>query len=86
VSRSAPLLQMQADLLGHAVVRPKVSETTALGAAALAGIGVGAIDAKDFSANWTLDVRVEPQMNATARAARLAEWTRAVERSLNWRA
>src|SRR5690606_14248224 len=44
VSRSGPLLQMQADLLGHAVVRPRITETTALGAAALAGVGAGVIE------------------------------------------
>lgn len=83
-SRSAPLLQIQADLLGRAVVRPQISETTALGAAALAGIGAGAIDAQTFAAHWTLDVRVEPQITATDRAARLAEWTRAVARTRQW--
>jgi glycerol kinase len=84
VSRSAPLLQMQADLLGRAVVRPQISETTALGAAALAGIGAGAIDAAEFSANWTPDVRVESRMSPADRAARLAEWTRAVGRTREW--
>jgi glycerol kinase len=84
VSRSAPLLHMQADLLGRPVVRPQISETTALGAAALAGIGAGAIDAPDFSANWTPDVRVEPQISSETRAARLAEWTRAVARTREW--
>ncbi len=85
-SRSAPLLQIQADLLGRAVLRPTVSETTALGAAALAGIGAGAIDAQTFAANWTLDVRVEPQISPAARTFRLAEWTRAVDRSREWKA
>lgn len=83
-SRSAPLLQMQADLLGRAVVRPQISETTALGAAALAGIGAGVIDAQTFSGNWTPDVRIEPQMSSSTRAARLAEWTRAVARTRAW--
>jgi glycerol kinase len=83
-SRSAPLLQIQADLLGRTVVRPQISETTALGAAALGGIGTGAIDAAQFSANWTPDVRVEPQISPGTRATRLAEWTRAVGRTREW--
>lgn len=85
VSRSAPFLQIQADLLGRAVVRPQISETTALGAAALAGIGAGALAAEEFAKNWTLDARVKPRLGASDRDARLAEWNRAVERSLNWR-
>lgn len=83
-SRSAPLLQIQADLLGRAVVRPRVSETTALGAAALAGIGAGLIAPEEFAAAWTPDARAEPTLDAAARERRLAEWARAVERSRDW--
>jgi glycerol kinase len=84
VSRSAPLLQIQADLLGRAVLRPRVSETTALGAAALAGVGAGVLAPEEFSANWSPEARVEPTTDAATRAARLAEWSRAVERSRDW--
>jgi glycerol kinase len=84
VSRSAPLLQIQADLLERAVVRPRVSETTALGAAALAGVGAGALAPEEFAANWTPDLRVEPRMNAAESAERRREWARAVERCRDW--
>ena len=84
VSRSAPLLQIQADLLGRPVVRPRVSETTALGAAALAGVGAGVLAPEEFAKHWEAAVRVEPQAEAAERVARLCEWTRAVERSRDW--
>ena len=67
-SRSAPLLQIQADLLGRPVVRPRVVETTALGAAALAGIGVGALDVAEFGAAWAAEVRVAPGWDGGRRA------------------
>jgi glycerol kinase len=84
VSRSAPLLQMQADFLGRPVVRPKVVETTALGAAALAGVGAGALRPEQFAARWTQDLRVEPRMDETVRQTQLAGWLRAVSRSRDW--
>jgi len=84
VSRSAPLLQMQADFLNRAVVRPKVIETTALGAAALAGVGAGVIAPASFAARWEQDLRVEPRMDDTTRSAQLAGWARAVSRSRDW--
>ena len=84
VSRSAPLLQIQADLLGRPVVRPRVSETTALGAAALAGVGAGAIAPEEFAATWAPDARVDGRLGEAERAGRLREWTRAVERSRDW--
>jgi glycerol kinase len=84
VSRSAPFLQIQADFLGRDVVRPRVSETTALGAAALAGVGAGLLAPSDFAASWAPDVRVSPALAAPLREARLREWTRAVERSRDW--
>jgi glycerol kinase len=84
VSRSAPLLQMQADFLNRPVVRPKVVETTALGAAALAGVGAGVIAPATFSARWVADVRVEPRIDESTRHAQLAGWARAVSRSRDW--
>ena len=79
------LLQFQADILGVPVVRPQVLETTALGAAYLAGLAVGYWrgDA-DVAANWRVDRRFEPAMPA-ARAAELrAAWDRAVGRAKGW--
>ncbi len=84
VSRSAPLLQIQADLLGRPVVRPRVSETTALGAAALAGVGAGVLAPEEFAKRWAEDVRVLPRTDERSRRMRLDEWARAVERSRDW--
>jgi glycerol kinase len=79
------LMQMQADFLGVPVVRPKVTETTALGAAYLAGLATGFWkDAAEISAQWQMDRRFEPQIKATERHAKIARWREAVERSKGW--
>jgi glycerol kinase len=79
------LLQLQADLLGVPVERPVVGETTALGAAYLAGLAVGYWDGlDDIASNWALDRRFEPSMPADRRAAMLHGWHRAVERARDW--
>jgi glycerol kinase len=79
------LMQMQADFLGVPVVRPKVTETTALGAAYLAGLATGFWqDANEISAQWQMDRRFEPQMKAAERRAKLARWHEAVHRSKAW--
>jgi glycerol kinase len=79
------LMQFQADLLGVPVVRPKVTETTALGAAYLAGLAVGFWASTDeVAANWQVDRRFEPAMPRDAAAARLRQWERAVGRSRDW--
>ena len=79
------LLQFQADMLGVAVVRPKVTETTALGAAYLAGLAVGFWDSTDALArHWRVDRRFEPSMQSSAAAARRAEWHEALNRSKSW--
>ncbi len=79
------LLQFQADMLGVAVVRPKVTETTALGAAYLAGLAVGFWDSTDTLAqHWHVDRRFEPSMQSSAAAARRAEWHEALNRSKSW--
>jgi glycerol kinase len=79
------LMQFQADLLGVPVVRPRVTETTALGAAYLAGLGVGFWSSADeVAANWKMDRRFEPAMPREAAAARLRQWERAVARSREW--
>ncbi len=79
------LLQLQADLLGVPVERPVVAETTALGAAYLAGLAVGYWDGlEDIASNWALDRRFEPSMSVDRRDALLHGWHRAVERSRGW--
>ncbi|HEX4856457.1 MAG TPA: glycerol kinase GlpK [Limnobacter sp.] len=79
------LMQIQADLLGVPVVRPTVTETTALGAAYLAGLAVGVFDSEEsLLANWQVDARFEPAMSIDERGALLDRWHRAVERSRGW--
>jgi len=79
------LLQFQADLLGVAVVRPKILETTALGAAYLAGIAVGYWrDDAEVAANWQIDRRFEPKMSRDQASTLMAGWNKAVERAKHW--
>jgi len=79
------LLQFQADLLDVPVERPVVAETTALGAAYLAGLAVGFWrDTADLEANWRLDRRFSPAMEPARRDRLYAGWQRAVERSRGW--
>jgi glycerol kinase len=79
------LLQFQADVLDVPVERPQVTETTALGAAFLAGLATGFWSSTDeVAATWQLERRFEPAMDATERERLLARWHRAVERSRGW--
>ncbi|HLJ34347.1 MAG TPA: glycerol kinase GlpK [Ktedonobacteraceae bacterium] len=79
------LMQFQADILGVAVQRPKVAETTALGAAYLAGIAVGFWSSEqEVAEQWAIDRTFEPQMSADQRDSLYKGWKRAVERSRNW--
>jgi glycerol kinase len=79
------LMQFQADLLGVPVVRPKVLETTALGASYLAGLAVGYWqDEGDIGANWHVDRRFEPAMSRDQASARMAQWSKAVGRAMHW--
>ncbi len=79
------LMQFQADLLGVPVVRPKVLETTALGAAYLAGLTVDLWKSRDeLATHWKVDKRFEPRMNAPEREQRMTRWREAVGRSRNW--
>jgi len=79
------LMQIQADVLGVPVVRPKVVETTALGAAYLAGLAVGYwSDPRDIAANWQIDRRFEPTMARDRAAALTAGWDKAVARAKTW--
>jgi glycerol kinase len=78
------LCQFQADLLGIPVSRPRQTETTALGAAFLAGLGVGAWTDADLAGLWKLDRDFEPTMSKDEADTLQAQWRRAVERSRNW--
>ncbi|MCX7411358.1 MAG: glycerol kinase GlpK [Planctomycetales bacterium] len=81
------LMQIQADLLPARVRRPVVQETTALGAAYLAGLAVGYwTDREDLRRNWQLDREFTPTMDAVPRERLYADWRRAVERSRAWSA
>ncbi len=82
---SEPLMQFQADILGREVVRPVVTETTALGAAYAAGLAVGLWpDTDALQAQWATERTWQPRMSAQARAMHLENWARAVERSVGW--
>ena len=84
---SHPLMQFQADMLGETVVRPVVTETTALGAAYAAGLASGFWSGQDeLRAQWRVDRRWVPAMAEADRRRLLAGWHRAVERSLDWAA
>ncbi|HEX4793480.1 MAG TPA: glycerol kinase GlpK [Humisphaera sp.] len=79
------LMQFQADLLRVPVVRPKVTETTALGAAYLAGLAVGYWkDQQDVRANWEVQRSFDPQMSEDEVSHRRARWTEALRRSRDW--
>jgi glycerol kinase len=83
--RNDLLMQMQADVLGVPVVRPKVTETTALGAAYLAGLATGFWrDADEIAAQWQVERRFEPRVAESDRQAKLARWREAVERAKGW--
>jgi len=85
VAHSDLMLQFQADLLGEAVVRPRVLDTTALGAAYLARLGVGFWeDKKSIADQWSVDRRFEPSGQAATMQAGWKRWARAVDRSLAW--
>ena len=84
-ARNDSLLRFQADLLGVTVERPRVTETTAWGAASLAGLAVGFWGGLDeLTAIRQVDRRFEPSMAPDRRAARLRGWHRAVERAKGW--
>jgi glycerol kinase len=79
------LLQLQADFLQLPVVRPKVTETTALGAAYLAGLATGVWrDRDEVAQHWQVDRRFEPKLPAAKAAKLRARWNEAVERSKAW--
>lgn len=79
------LMQIQADILQKPVVRPRVTETTALGAAYLAGLAVGYFkDKQAIASQWAVDQRFEPQMSPEQARKKLEGWQRAVKRASGW--
>ena len=78
------LMQFQADILGAAVERPKIVETTALGAAMLAGLAVGFWQREDLQATWQLDTAFSPEMERSQRDRLYSGWQRAVKRTMDW--
>ena len=79
------LMQFQADILGIPVVRPKVTETTALGAAYAAGLAVGFWkDFDDLRSHWQADTQWLPRLATTERDQLLTKWHAAIERAMNW--
>ena len=84
-SKNDMLMQFQADLLGVPVVRPRITETTALGAAYLAGLAVGFWqDNEEIGAQWQVERRFEPGMSRDRVESLMAGWRKAVERAKNW--
>ena len=78
------LMQFQADILGVPVERPKVIETTALGAAYLAGLAVGVWKQQELYMTWQLDQRFDPAMLEYDRQQKYSGWKKAVKRTMNW--
>lgn len=84
-SRSQPMMQFQADLLGVPVVRPAIVETTALGAAYLAGLAVGFWkNLPELQAHWKIDKIFEPQMSRDQAAHLRSRWNNALNRAKDW--
>ena len=79
------LMQFQADTLNVPVIRPKVTETTALGAAYAAGLAVGFwSDLEELRQNWAEDKTWHPAMSSNVREKYYLEWKKAVDRTFNW--
>ena len=79
------LMQFQADVLGVPVIRPQITETTALGAAYAAGLAVGYwSDPNDLRSNWAMDKSWQPQMDDVRRRQGIAQWQKAIQRTLGW--
>ena len=79
------LMQFQADLLGVPVVRPRTTETTALGAAYLAGLAVGFWKSRaEIASQWKAERKFVPAMKPAARESLCANWSKALARARNW--
>jgi glycerol kinase len=84
-SRNDLLMQFQADILGIPVIRPRVTETTALGAAYLAGLAVGFWSSQEeIATQWKMERRFDSRMSADERVQRLTVWRRAIARAQGW--
>jgi glycerol kinase len=84
-SKNDFLMQFQADITGVEVVRPKVTETTSLGVAYLAGLGVGIwSNLSELSSMWTSEMTFNPSMSEDERKRLLARWKEALKRSMGW--
>jgi glycerol kinase len=82
---NALLMQFQADILGVPVIRPKITETTALGAASAAALASGFAGGMDeLRRNWRMDRTWQPTMAEEERRKGIKGWKKAVERTLNW--
>ena len=77
-------MQFQADLLGVPVVLPQIADTTALGAAYMAGVTSGAWTVEDVRSMWTEQQRYEPQMSTDEAQGLMAGWNRALGRTRGW--
>ena len=85
LTNSSPLMAFQSDLLGIPVIRPKVIETTALGAAYAAGLSIGIWqNRKNLSRYWKEQLRWTPGMDENVRSEKIARWSKAVSRTLDW--
>jgi glycerol kinase len=83
--KNETLMQFQADILGVPVIRPQVAETTALGAAYVAGLAVGYWSSREeLRGKWAEDKRFVPEMPAETSAKLLAQWKKAVTRTFDW--
>jgi glycerol kinase len=78
------LMQFQSDILGAEVVRPKIIETTALGAAYLAGAAVGFYDLNDIPGRWQVDRKFSPSIEEEERTSLYSGWQKAVKRTMGW--
>jgi glycerol kinase len=84
-SANSFLMQFQADITAIPVVRPRVLETTALGAALLAGLGVGVYTSpEETTKGWQKDLEFTPRMDEGTRKLNLKGWHKAVERARDW--
>jgi glycerol kinase len=83
-SANSLLMQFQADILGVSVERPEIIETTALGAAYLAGLAVGFWEKDAIITNWQLDRKFKPKMKEEQKEKLYRGWKKAVKRSMNW--
>jgi glycerol kinase len=84
-SKNNFLMQFQADIIDSSVLRPSCVETTAMGAAYLAGLAVGYWKStEDVIANWSVDREFQPKMDPESRAEELAGWKQAVNSTLGW--